>query len=234
MQIQRLVDLPEHIKVVFFDMDHTIINNDCDVSWKDYLVSRGKAGFWDRLQGKKFYRQYLRGELNIEKFMNFQLKQFRDKSREEMEPLVREHFEIFVQPKIYPGMREYISYLKARNVLTVLLTATNEVIAFPLLEYLGMHDLIGTKLEIIKGKYTGRFHEPYCGGEGKIFYIQEYLEDLKIDMGEVSYWGDSINDIPVLEKVGFAVACNPANGLRDLAMEKQWLIVDLNFEQNVN
>ena len=26
------------IKIHFFDMDHTLINNDCDVSWKEFLT----------------------------------------------------------------------------------------------------------------------------------------------------------------------------------------------------
>ena len=27
----------------FFDMDHTLIDNDCDVSWKDFMVAEKLA-----------------------------------------------------------------------------------------------------------------------------------------------------------------------------------------------
>ena len=32
----------------FWDMDHTLIDNDCDVSWKEFLIAEGLAPAADR------------------------------------------------------------------------------------------------------------------------------------------------------------------------------------------
>ena len=33
--------MSDEIMFYWFDMDHTLINNDCDVSWKEYVVTNG-------------------------------------------------------------------------------------------------------------------------------------------------------------------------------------------------
>ncbi len=222
-----MLQFPDYIRVIFFDMDHTLIDNDCDLSWKEFLVKKGEAGWFDRWQGRYHYRQYRRGKLDIRKFMSFQLKQFRGRSFAQMEHLLEEHFIRFVRPTLYKGVLELVEQCRSKEILAVLLTATSEPIAEPLARYLQMNDLIGTKPEVRKGVYTGDFHEPYCGGAGKIHYIEAYLQKLGLTKSQCSYWGDSITDEPILEYVGWPVACNPVATLREIATQQKWQIVDL-------
>ena len=51
------------IKIHFFDMDHTLINNDCDVSWKEFLTEEKIAPSNAMEIADKFFDDYNRGEI---------------------------------------------------------------------------------------------------------------------------------------------------------------------------
>ena len=51
----------------------------------------------------------------------------------------------------------------------------------------------------------------YVGREPKINILNQWLEELKMDLNEVSMIGDDINDLPILEKIGLAVC--PSNAV---------------------
>jgi phosphoserine phosphatase len=54
-------------------------------------------------------------------------------------------------------------------------------------------------------------------------YLDGLLED-------VHYYGDSLPDVHVLERVGHPVAVNPMPGLRTLARERGWRVWDFSNE----
>ena len=122
----------ETIRLAFFDMDHTLIDNDCDLSWKEYLVDKGLAGWTDRLRGRWHFWMYRLGRLNPVRFMRFQLAQFRGMTGEEMAPLLAEHFAGYVLPKLYPAVPAILADLRARGIPCILITATSREIAAPL------------------------------------------------------------------------------------------------------
>ena len=70
-------------EIHFWDMDHTVLNNDCDVSWKTFLVSRGYAPVGDLDEAAAFYEEYEQGVLRVELFNAFQLRDFSGKTWDE-------------------------------------------------------------------------------------------------------------------------------------------------------
>jgi phosphoserine phosphatase len=51
--------------------------------------------------------------------------------------------------------------------------------------------------------------------------------DLGWDQVHTTFYSDSINDVPLLEKADVPVATNPDERLRALATARQWRILDL-------
>jgi phosphoserine phosphatase len=47
------------------------------------------------------------------------------------------------------------------------------------------------------------------------------------DIGRSSYYGDSMNDLPLLEHVTEPVATNPSDALRATAVQRGWRVMDL-------
>lgn len=223
--VQRVLD-PDRVAVIFFDMDHTLIQNDCDVSWKAYLYEKGQVGVLDWLESKWHFMRYRKGKLNRQRFFRYQLRQFRGKTPAQMATWLRDHYELKVKLTIYAEAKQVLLEARELGLPRVLLTATNREIAAPLAEDLAMDELVATELAQEQGRYSGGIVEPPCIGEHKVAYMRRYMEPRGETLEHCSYWGDSVSDIPALEQVGFPVACNPADFLRATAQKRGWPVLD--------
>ena len=210
----------------FWDMDHTIINNDCDVSWKEFMILKGLCGPETREKADYFYQQYLDTCLNIDEFLRFQLNEFKGNTPGKMRELCREHCIQLVEPKIYNEARKMINQQKADGDLVCLITATNRLIAEPLADTMGINHILATELEMDGPVFTGAHTDVYCCGEGKLVHMQRFIDEHDGEFENSSYFGDSTNDIPILEKVGRAYAVNSGDKLRQKATEQEWTILD--------
>lgn len=208
--------------VYFFDMDHTLINNDCDVSWKEFLITHNLAPESDRLEADRFYEQYERGQLDVPAFTRFQLREFTGRTPVEMNALCQQHFEEIVQPTIYPAARLEVNNALASGRPVILLTATNSVIAQPLANHLGIPTVEATRLEIVDGLFTGKVQGLYCVGEGKVTLARGHCDRHAIDFSGACYYGDAVSDIPLLSAVGYPVVCNPGPELDRTARDNNW------------
>jgi phosphoserine phosphatase len=65
--------------------------------------------------------------------------------------------------------------------------------------------------------------------EGKVRRIESWLSAQGLDWADVdsSFYSDSINDLPLLERVNNPVATNPDEPLRAIAQNRGWRILDL-------
>ena len=61
--------------------------------------------------------------------------------------------------------------------------------------------------------------------------VQAWLGARGLQWGQVhtTFYSDSVNDLPLLEKVDVPVATNPDERLRSVAVERGWRILDLFF-----
>ena len=212
------------VSIHFWDMDHTLVANDCDVSWKKFLIKKGLASEDTEKQIEFFWKQYAAGKLQLDDFFEFQLKEFVGKTEQEVSILAKEHFETDVKATIYPEVYTILRRAQGKNKPLCLITSTNRVIAKPVAAYLGFRYMQATNLEIRDGVFTGSISGNYCGGDGKIPYMQEFCKKFKTKLSECYYYGDSIVDIPIFEQVKYPVVVNPVPRLRELAKERGWEI----------
>ena len=213
-----------HPDPVFFDMDHTLIDNDCDVSWKTFLVSEGFAPPDSCRLADLFYEQYRQGALDIERFLAFQLAEFRGNAPEEMARLARRHYEAAVRETVYEEARLEVERALTQGRRVALLTATNEVIAAPIARAFGIEHVLATRLEMSDGRYTGAIEGVYCHGKGKIVHARAFCRQWDCSLETAAYYGDSTSDIPMLAAVGHPVAVNPGPDLTAAAKAEGWPI----------
>ena len=212
----------------FWDMDHTIINNDCDVSWKEFMIFKGLCGDEAREKADYFYEQYKNECLDINEFLKFQLEEFKGNSVEHMRKLCLEHCEKFVKDKVYSQAKEMISQQIESGLTVCLLTATNRFIAEPVADLLGIKHILATELELADGKFTGSHDGIYCCAEGKIDHLKGFLAKHGGRIEDTAYYGDSSNDIVILEQVGHQFAVNPGDKLKQAAERNGWEVLDFN------
>lgn len=214
-----------NLRIAFFDMDRTLIDGDCDVSWKEFVIERGLAEPAEREEVARFDDEFARGTPDVEAFLRFQLRQFRSRTPEELCPLLERHYRERVEPYIYPEARRTVRRYQERGIPTLLLTATNEAVAAPLAREFGFDAMLATRLEVQNGRYTGGILPPYCFASAKVGAAERYCHSFGLSLRQAGYYGDSIHDIPLLEVVGFPVAVNPQGRLKALAIERGWTIV---------
>ena len=65
--------------LALFDLDNTLLNGDSDHAWGEFLCELGVLDASEHLDKQAFfYQQYLSGTLNIDAFLNYQLKALSD------------------------------------------------------------------------------------------------------------------------------------------------------------
>ncbi len=209
-----------------FDMDHTLIEADCDVSWKEFLVAEKLAPPSALTEADRFFEQYNQGCMIQDEFNAFQLREFIGKSEAEMALLAQKHFEKMILPNIRPAAKDYVNACQQSGIPCVILSSTNAVLVAPVAQYFGISEFYGTPLEVIDGKYTGRIAGEYFAGEGKVKVLEKLCAAYAISPVSAAAYGDSINDAKLLAAVGHPHAVSPSEALRELAENNKWRILD--------
>lgn len=209
-----------------FDMDHTLIENDCDVSWKEFCVAEKLAPASDIAEADRFYQQYLDGKLDPEEFLTFQLREFIGNDEDAMRELAHRHFDSVVKNRVRPKAFEYVKNLLAAGKRCAILTSTNEIIARPIGEFFGIKEVYGAQLEMQNGVFTGRRCGVYTAGEGKAQVVRDLSQTSGIPLSEFAAFGDSINDLPLLKVVGEPYAVSPGESLAHEAEKLGFTVLD--------
>ena len=212
------------IKLAIFDMDHTVLGIDCDHSWKYFLADEGLAPLAHRDEADRFLDLYHKGRTPINEFIEFQLSEFAGRSIAEIRTIADKHFEQRVRKLIYLQARNVIDKFNHDEIDTILLTGTNRIIANPIAKSLDVSRLIATEPEIEDGYFTGRIDGPFLMKEVKFKSAKDLCSKRNIDLDRVTYFADSITDVPLLEKVGYPVVINPGKDMLSLAKANQWQI----------
>jgi len=115
---------------------------------------------------------------------------------------------------------------RSGHVVIIASGASSELLEI-LGQKLGVSNVIGTKLEVIDGRYTGRTIKPACFGENKVKLLEEFISQngLEIDLASSFAYADSVFDIPLLKLVGNPVATYPDENLRQFARHNGWQIL---------
>jgi HAD superfamily hydrolase (TIGR01490 family) len=96
----------------------------------------------------------------------------------------------------------------------------------PLAKALGMEGGIGTRSEVVDGRYTGRLDGPFVYGDGKAEAIQKLAAERGYDLRLSFSYSDSASDLPMMEMVGHPVAVNPDKPLENVAHQRGWPMVE--------
>ena len=206
----------------FFDMDKTLIAENSGSLYMRYRYQRGEIGGLDLLRGLGAYLQYKLGVLDIRNWTKRLMVQFRGQDEVGLEREARVWFEDVVARTIYPRAAELVREHEERGHVVAIVSGATKFVVRPLAERLGVKHFLYTRLEVEDGRFTGRVVEPICFEEGKIYWIQHFIERHGIDLAKSFFYTDSITDLPLLDLVGHPVAVNPDPRLYRTAVRRRW------------
>jgi HAD superfamily hydrolase (TIGR01490 family) len=222
-------------KVALFDLDHTLIPIDSDHAWGDFITARGwtDAGEYKR-RNDDFYEQYKAGTLNLHEYVRFATAAVCRQGAINSIAAHADFMGAIVQKSIQPQALELVQAHQKAGDDVVIVTATNAFVTRPIADAFGVTELIAVELERDDepggtGWYTGAISGVPSFREGKVSRVEEWLgaQGLTWESTHTTFYSDSMNDLPLLEKVSVAVATNPEARLRALAHERGWRILDL-------
>ena len=213
------------MKLALFDLDHTLLNTDSDHSWGEFLVHEGLVDpVQHRAINDKFYEDYKKGQLDPIAYNEFV---FQFLTQHEQDYLTELH-QLFMQKVIRPQMRpegfKAIKRHKEAGHEIVGITATSDFITAPIFQEFGISEIIATNAERVEGKYTGKVINIACYQQGKLARLDQWLAGRQVQ--ESWAYSDSINDRFLLEYADHAIAVNPDDRLKALAIEQGWDIQD--------
>jgi HAD superfamily hydrolase (TIGR01490 family) len=206
----------------FFDMDKTLISENSGSLYMRYRYERGEVDGWDLAKGLFAYLRYKAGVLDIRAFTQQALVEFTGQSERRLAREAREFVERLVLPTVYPAAREAVAWHQARGDVVAIVSGATKFVVRPLAERLGIRHYLYTRLEVEHGRFTGRVIDPICFEEGKIYWLQQLVDEKGIDLAKSWFYTDSITDRPLLELVGHPVAVNPDPFLYRVAKRRRW------------
>jgi len=216
------------MKLAIFDLDNTLLAGDSDYLWGQFLVQRGlvDAEAYDRAN-RDFYAQYKDGTLDIHEFLRFSLKPLTEHPAETLHRLRTEFVDEAIRPIVSEASLSLVANHKDSGYRTLILTATNRFITAPIAELFGVDALLATTPEMKNGRYTGRVIDTPTFREGKITALDGWLAAQNKPVAETSFYSDSLNDLPLLERVDRPFAVDPDDTLHAEAEARDWPILSL-------
>lgn len=216
------------MSLAIFDLDNTLIADDSDYLWGQFLVDRGIVDKDEYEQANaKFYDDYKRGTLDIVEFLQFSLRPLSLHHPEQLHQWRTEFVEQIIRPLLLKPAIELVARHKNRGDTLLVITATNRFVTEPIVELFGIPDLLATTPEFRDGRYTGNFIGLPCFREGKVAYLEKWLQSSNQSLHESWFYSDSHNDLPLLNKVENPVAVDPDDILRQHAELSGWPVISL-------
>lgn len=219
------------MNLALFDLDNTLLLGDSDYEWGQFLIAKGMQDREEHeVKNSEFLRQYNAGSLDIQTFLDFQLSPLAHISRSKLDELHSEFMRLRIRPMILKKGRDLVARHLASGDLVAVVTSTNSFVAGPIVRDLGIQSLIATVPAQVNGGFTGRARGTPSYREGKIVRVVEWLESMGLWLGSFEkswFYGDSLNDIPLMERVTDPVAVDPDPTLAQCAAARAWSIISL-------
>jgi len=214
--------------LAIFDLDNTILNGDSDYSMINYLVDINLLDEVAKLKNDEFIKDYQKGQLDFNQYTNFALKPYMGMTQEEISKIILPFVETIIEPMINIFALKLIHDHHDKGHTILLASATNELIVKPIAQRLNIKHVIATKVEFENNKCTGEFIPPSALGAGKLKLVETWMQDHHFDnFSGVTFYSDSINDLPLMETVEFPKAVNPDIKLEAISNERGWEVIHL-------
>ena len=219
------------MRLALFDLDNTLLAGDSDFEWGQFLVDRGileRSAY--EAQNRAYYEQYTAGSLDIHEYLGFALRPLAEHTPEDLGRWHAQFMESRILPMVSARARALVRGHLDRGDLCAIITATNSFVTAPIAREFGVPHLVATEPESRGGRFTGRVAGTPCFREGKVRRLDEWLSGQGRSLGgfaESSFYSDSHNDLPLLERVTRPVAVDPDEALAKEAARRGWERISL-------
>jgi len=219
---------PMHLAL--FDLDHTLLPIDSADTWSHHVVRRGgldAAEYGARI--RRFAEQYRAGTFDVDAYVRFQMELLAAFPRATLDDWHHEFMQSHVGPAVREQARALVEQHRARGDALALVTGTNAYVVTPIAREFGIDHVLAVEPEERDGRFTGGYVGTHTYQDGKVRKVEEWLAARGHTLADTTttFYSDSINDLPLLEKVDFPVVTNGDPRLLAVARERGWPMLQL-------
>ena len=214
------------MQLAVFDLDHTLLQSDSDHGWNAFLVDIGvvtDAEFAE--SNERWYREYTNGTLNIVEYNRWAFRLHSQYGTEQVTQWRDQYVRERAPGMIAPKTPEVLAWHRDQGHQILVITATSEFLAGPIIELMGITDYLGLKNEVVDGQYTGELIGTPTFQAGKVKALAEWRAQQTQDFDQVWFYSDSHNDLPLLENADVPVAVDADEKLTAIAQDRGWKIM---------
>ena len=207
--------------LTIFDLDNTLLAGDSDRAWGQYIVEKNIVSDDFLQESERFYNNYYDGDLDIDKFLAFCLKPLMQNKLSRLLELREGFIENKIKPLMLSKANEVVALKKSEGPV-IIATATNSFVTRPIADLFGIDDLIATEFIIKNNKFTGEVDGIPCFRDGKVKKVEDWAIKNRYSLSNATFYSDSFNDLPLLNKVKTAIVVDGDNKLINQAKHNDW------------
>lgn len=206
-------------------MDRTLVRVETATLYVRHQRRRGEATWRDMVKLAWWVMQYNVGVLDASRVAENALVKVRGMPETVLAARCDDWFHQEVERHVTDAGREAVRRHREAGDVCAIVTAASPYGARPLANLLGIEHVVSTVLEVDeRGHFTGRAERPLCIGEGKLERATRLLTALGLAVEDATFYTDSIQDLPLVERVRDPVCVNPDPRLRRLARRRGYRI----------
>ncbi|MCB7138199.1 HAD family hydrolase [Cellulosimicrobium marinum] len=220
-------DAPAQRRAAFFDVDNTIIRGASSFHLARALYQREFFSTADLVRFALHQARYLllgESTTQIDRIRSRALALIAGRSVAEVTAVGEEVYDTVLSLRIYPGTRRLLDEHLAAGDQVWLVSATPVEIGELIARRLGTTGALGTVAEHEGGYYTGRLVGDLMHGRAKAEAVRALAEREGLDLDASYAYGDSLNDVAMMDTVGHPCPINPDARLRRHAQDVGWPI----------
>jgi HAD superfamily hydrolase (TIGR01490 family) len=212
--------------LTIFDLDNTLIKGDSSTVWSRFLVREGWISDPDYLAREAMLMaDYDRGEMNIADYVALIQAPLIGVPQAEVDGLVARCVREEILPRVYPQAWEVIRTLRARGEQMLVISASVSLLVQAVSEELGIDQALGIDVEMADGGYTGVIAGTPSYQHGKVVRLAQWRQAYPQLVGEVTFYTDSINDLPLCLHADRVRLVNPCPQLAAANEEHRWPVL---------
>jgi HAD superfamily hydrolase (TIGR01490 family) len=221
------------MQLALFDLDHTLLPIDSADTWSHFVVRHG--GLDAETYGARirhFAQTYRAGTFDVDGYVRFQMELLHRFPRATLDRWHAEFMDQHVRPHVRREARTLVEQHRRSGDQLALVTGTNSYVVTPIAREFGIQHVLAVEPEAVDGEFTGGYVGTHTYQAGKVRKVEEWLVERGFSWDSVRtvFYSDSINDLPLLERVTRPIVTNGDARLIALARERGWETLEL-FER---
>lgn len=214
-------------QLYIFDLDHTLISTDSNSIWNQFLVDRGLI-----TDQEKFLQQeqenmvlYAQGKMQANDYIQKTIQPISHLSTTQIDQMAWQCIHQRILPYVYPDARHLINRLQQQRQPILIISATVSFLVEKIAQQLAIPHALGINLKTHNGCYLPEISGIPSYQAGKVTRLQQWLAEHPRLNGEIHFYTDSINDLPLCQYADHTWLVNPCPLLQTHNHQAGWPVL---------